>query len=859
VNSAIAFADGQEYEDTVSVQVGQTDLNRDGAYGDLASGVTVVVGPAIDLSGVTGDDAVSQIVLGNLPDGGTLTLAGVALSAGTDGKIVLTGEDLETFLADQSSLVLNLGQHTDADAALAVGVTVTDTSSGASETFDGTIDVTIDAVADQPYALHGNADMETGGGFDIPPMAHDISNIVLYLEDASGEIVKVKIDSFPGGERDPNNLDLDGFVANHHPGYELVALTVKAGNNHPAGYGPGEGELFVVKPSYSEATLPVADHADMTYQYGNVSAELTAGTWGEGGTTVAVEVTATFADYADGSETHYILVEVPDGWSVPDGTQLVDGSDLPEVTDGKTFARIPVDNADIAVGDGTVSITLELTPPSELAAGTHAFEVYAEAYETSVTDDELTLANNRAFTPGVVELVVGSEPPVTEPPTTEPPVTEPPVTEAPQDFTVYTNQYGGYVGIDDVFYNAHSGGEWTFVMPSANPGKNAYVWKANESIPDNPNTMFHTVNSYPVFEIANKGAGWHGQFDYTMQDADGNQANATVSLHELEQGTVNGYKVLDITDLAAYDASEGYNLAGCFQNDDITGGAGNDIIFTGYGTYNDIARGGAGDDIIDGGDNSRNTFWGDEGNDTIFAGGNTDTVYGGSGNDVIDAGTGNDSVWGDEGNDTILGGDGSDKLYGGDGDDYVTGDAGNDTIEGNAGNDTLLGGEGNDKIWGGDGADSLDGGAGNDTLYGGDGNDVVMGGDGNDKLYGNAGDDTLYDGAGKDTVYGGEGDDLMVGGAGNDKIYGEDGNDTYVFGEGDGKDLFNGGTDWTDTIHLDGVEGGPGAGGWTLELDGNVQFTQTDNTIEFLNDASGTIRLEDGSELTFQGIEKIEW
>ncbi|MEO5338670.1 MAG: hypothetical protein H7841_17565 [Magnetospirillum sp. WYHS-4] len=830
IASTVAFMDRQEYEDSIVQPNVQTDVNADGTYGDLASGITVSVGDAIDLTGVTGDDAVTRIVLGDLPEGATLSLDGALLSAGTDGAFELAGSQLQTFLADQTSLVLTLPQHVDGDAALAVNVTVTDTSSGESQVFGGTVDVIVDAVADKPYNLDGAAALETGAGFDIPAMAHDISNIVLYLQDADGDFLKVKIDSFPGGERDPNNLDLDGFVADRYAGYEMVALTVKAGQNHPDGYGPGEGELFIVKPSLSEGDLPTADHADQTHLYGAVAAELTDGTFGEGASTVTIDVTAHFADFQDGSETHYILVEVPSGWSAPAGVELVNGSDLPEVTDGKTFARIQVDNATIAAGNGTATVAVELTPPAAVEVGTHTFQVYAEAYETSVSDTELTLANNRAFTPGVVELTI-TEPPTTEPPTTEPPTTEPATTEPPvqgaTDFTLYTNQYGGYVGVDDVFFNAYTfgqDGEWTFVMPSANPGQNAYVWKANEAIPENPNTMFHNVNNYPVFEIQNKGANWHGQFDYTMQKADGTQDSATVDFNELEHGTVNGYKMLDITRLAGYDADETYNLAGCFQNDHIIGGGGDDIIFTGYGTYHDIADGGAGNDIIDGGDNNINTMYGGTGDDTIFAGGNTDTVYGGEGNDKIDAGTGNDTVYGDAGDDSIVGGDGSDKLYGGTGDDTV------------------------------------DAGTGSDSAWGGDGADVLRGGEGNDKLYGDAGGDTLYDDAGKDTVYGGTGDDTLVAGAGNDKLYGEDGSDVFVFGSGDGTDIASGGTGWTDTIHLEDVTGGPGGdAGWTLDVQGTVQITQTEDGLVFGSEASGTIRLDDGSELTFQGIEKIEW
>lgn len=112
----------------------------------------------------------------------------------------------------------------------------------------------------------------TGGGGDygLPQMTHDISNIVLYLREADGDIVKVKIDGFGGGIDDADDLPLDGFISDNYSGVDLVALTIKAGNNHPDGYGPGEGELFVIDDSYGEGDLPVASHVSdaNTWSYG---------------------------------------------------------------------------------------------------------------------------------------------------------------------------------------------------------------------------------------------------------------------------------------------------------------------------------------------------------------------------------------------------------------------------------------------------------------------------------------------------------------------------------------------------------------------------------------------------------------
>ena len=84
------------------------------------------------------------------------------------------------------------------------------------------------------------------------------------------------------------------------------------------------------------------------------------------------------------------------------------------------------------------------------------------------------------------------------------------------------------------------------------------------------------------------------------------------------------------------------------------------------------------------------------------------------------------------------------------GNDSLTGTAGNDTMFGLAGNDTLRGAGGNDSINGGDGTDSLDGGAGNDTIAGLSGHDTLIGGDGDDRLQGAGWSDTMTGGAGRD-------------------------------------------------------------------------------------------------------------
>lgn len=68
-------------------------------------------------------------------------------------------------------------------------------------------------------------------------------------------------------------------------------------------------------------------------------------------------------------------------------------------------------------------------------------------------------------------------------------------------------------------------------------------------------------------------------------------------------------------------------------------------------------------------------------------------IQGGAGNNVINAGNGSNIVQGGGGNDTLSAGNGSDIIYGGSGNDVINTNSGNDRLIGGAGNDTLRGGD----------------------------------------------------------------------------------------------------------------------------------------------------------------------
>jgi len=159
-----------------------------------------------------------------------------------------------------------------------------------------------------------------------------------------------------------------------------------------------------------------------------------------------------------------------------------------------------------------------------------------------------------------------------------------------------------------------------------------------------------------------------------------------------------------------------------------------------------------------------------------------------------------------------------------------------------------------------DSADTLTGSAGDDVISGEGGDDVIDGGAGDDQILAGDGDDEIDGGEGADVIDAGAGDDVIDSGAGDDNVMGGAGDDLFIFGAGDGGDFFQGGDGWSDTVQLEDVSGGPGGdSGWTLEVDDNAGYTQTEDGIEFDAEASGIITLEDGSELAFEGVEKLEW
>ena len=281
--------------------------------------------------------------------------------------------------------------------------------------------------------------------------------------------------------------------------------------------------------------------------------------------------------------------------------------------------------------------------------------------------------------------------------------------------------------------------------------------------------------------------------------------------------------------------------------DTVQGGAGDDVIFAGYG---DNVDGGTedyqGDKLFISfqGATSGVTF--DFREATQVIGGGTITgienlswVEGSNFDDYINAsgGSGNGysdstTVFGMGGNDTLLAGYYTTFLDGGDGNDIVDGRGSQylQDVNGGAGDDTLYTSEfypanasgysGNDLIYANGYAD---GGSGNDTIF------LISSASGGSWAWGETGDDSIT-GTGKDDYISGNTDDDTLSGGGGD--------DHFLFTAGDGQDVI---TDFSsgDTLELTGYTQAQ-----SIVQDGAdviVTFSNTDQ-VRFLSSDVATVQ-----------------
>jgi hypothetical protein len=166
------------------------------------------------------------------------------------------------------------------------------------------------------------------------------------------------------------------------------------------------------------------------------------------------------------------------------------------------------------------------------------------------------------------------------------------------------------------------------------------------------------------------------------------------------------------------------------------------------------------------------------------------------GNDLVIGTDRNNYFLGGPGHDFLQGLGGSDIFLGGNGSPIPVGSLGDrDLIHANRGNDILQGCEGNDTLCGGKDNDIAHGGKDDDCIWGDLGSDTLMGDLGNDSLWGGTSNPDVRDVSGEDLLFGGAGDDFLNGDGGNDSLSGGEGNDTLRGAENDDLIQSNSGDD----------------------------------------------------------------
>lgn len=82
----------------------------------------------------------------------------------------------------------------------------------------------------------------------------------------------------------------------------------------------------------------------------------------------------------------------------------------------------------------------------------------------------------------------------------------------------------------------------------------------------------------------------------------------------------------------------------------------------------------------------------------------------------------------------------------------------------------------------------------------------------------------------------------------------------FVFNAGNGTDTVHGGGGWLDAARIQGADGGAiNVNDFGIELTSGSIEEQADGYVALSQDAAGTVTLNDGSELHFDGLERIEW
>ena len=619
-----------------------------------------------------------------------------------------------------------------------------DDGDGGVTTATATVDV--EAVADAPTLSATVEEITTSGDDDFPEFDHDLSNVVMYLEDENGDIIKVKVEDFPDnsdGIRDPDDLDFESFVAENYPGSELVAVTVKAGDNANPDYGPGEGQLFILDDSKTESDLPMADHVDdgNSFNFDESLGDFVLEGGSGGDSLFSVNISAELND-PDGSESLSVTVgDVPDGVTFSAGTNNEDGT--------WTFSPDDLSELEMTVPEGdSVEFDLSISATSTEASnddsstvsinlsvdGNQAPEIVGDAEGDMLEDFSATInVLNTAIDPDDDELEVsgvtdGANGTVTI--NEDGTVTYTPNTDHTGE-SVFNNLPAGATATDTFTYTISDGAGGTVTgtatvtitgtndvptitgdasadilesdvtqqatgqldIADADTGENSFVEQSasegdygNFSVGTDGAWSYDldaaTADTLPAGEVATE--------TFTVTSADGTTTDVTITITGTNDApTLTGSASGDMLEDDASVTLDVLSLADDVDTGDVlsvgsvTDGENGSVVINSDGTVSYTPNEGAYDDLA-AGETATDTFTYviEDGEGGTVTGTATVTITGTEDTGVI-LGTPEDDV--------IVGTDDDDTIEALGGDDTVTGGAGDDTIDGGAGDDVLVG------------------------------------------------------------------------------------------------------------------------------------------------------------------------
>ncbi len=811
---------------------------------------------SLDLSAaVTDASETLSITIAGLPDG-------AILSAGTDnggGTWTLSANDL-------TGLTVTPAANSDADFTLSVTATSTDGADTATTT--GSINVSVAADADAP---------------------------TLTMSDATGT------------EDQAISLDLSAAVTDASESLSITIAGVPDGATLSAGTDNGDGTwtlsandlagLTVTPPADSDAdfTLSVTatstDGADTATTTGSINVSVAADadaptlsvsdTAGTEDTAISLDLSSTLTD---ASETLSVTIsDVPDGATLSAGTDNGDGTWTLGADDLAGLTVTPPTDSDV---DFTLSVAATSTDGSDTATTTGSINVSVDGNADTATLSASVGTGTADPGPTPVaywNLDENADGSVAD--------------------SIGNNDGQTHHGMDMNDSGQYGTSAAEFRGGGGGTSRDEYIDVADSAdshLAEGSFTVWINPDDEDEGTIVSKDGPGNNDGDFTLS-LDNGALKLTMSdgsqTVELEGGNVNDDEWSQVTVSWGSDGLKIYQNGDLVASDDtFTGGIENNTNDWMFGVSQEEYNGshnslkdyfnGHMDDIALYGDQLTDTEaaglyqdgvqdFMDNGGTTVtyplnVAAGTTDsseslsiTIDGVPDGTVLSAGTDNgDGTW------TLESGelDGLTMTVPETSNDFMLNVTATTTDGTDVANSTELiqvdvdGGGFSAGIEGTSGADALSGTVGDDLMMGGAGDDTITAAAGDDTIVGGEGDDVIDGGAGNDIVDAGAGNDAIEGSVGDDHVMGGEGDDLFIFGAGDGSDYFDGGNGWSDTIQLEDVSGGPGgASGWTIEVDGGGTYTEGESDITFDAEASGTITLEDGSQLSFEGVESIDW